>query len=91
MKAVKIYRPIGNIDIGFWNTFSKLKVEEFKLDDSDRPLHARCSLSNRPESVSILILDIHSFQKHETIASGPFEVQLTGTLHCCNTIEGYLE
>lgn len=84
-----MFRPVGNVDIGFWSKFAKLKVEEFKLDDSDKPLYARCALSHKVDSVSIVMLDVHSFRPIEPPVAGPFEMALQGLLHCTNTIEEY--
>jgi hypothetical protein len=59
------------IDIGFWTRLSKKKIEEYKLDDSPKPLIAKYRLSNQPSKVSMLSIDAFSFGLVEEDQSGP--------------------
>jgi len=36
------------MDIGFWSRLTKKKIEEYKLDSSDKKLVAKYRLSNKP-------------------------------------------
>lgn len=52
------------IDIAFWTTLAKKKIEEFKLSSSQHTLVAKYRLTNKPDKMSILSIDAFSFLEH---------------------------
>ena len=50
------------IDVGFWTSLAKRKLEEYKLTAEDRPLITRYKLSQMPDKMSILTVDAFSFE-----------------------------
>lgn len=82
------------IDIGFWTTLSKKKLDEFKLDVSPKPIFGKYKINNFKDkgSSSHLFFDIYSFNtdihKKQSL-SGPVEINLIGDLIVLNTIEEF--
>ena len=75
------------IDIGFWARLTQKKIEEYKLDDSAKPLTAKFRLSNKPEKMSILSIDAYSFNDiAEGEKAGPVEVKVNGEFINTNTV-----
>ena len=59
------------IDIGFWSTLAKNKIETYKLTSHPQTLIAKFRLSNKIEKLSILSVDAFSFSKAHQDTSGP--------------------
>lgn len=76
------------VDIGFWSRLTKKKIEEYKLDASDKPLVAKFRLSNKPDKISILSVNAYSFgETLQEDKSGPIEYYLNGTFINFNTVQ----
>ncbi|KAM3146735.1 hypothetical protein pb186bvf_001265 [Paramecium bursaria] len=81
------------IDLGFWTTLAKKKIEEYKLDDAEHQLISKYKINGQKfkEKQSSLILDIYSFQEQQNQDSGPLEISNTITFRNHNTIESYYD
>lgn len=82
------------IDIGFWTTLARKKLEEFKLDKTAKTVFARYKLNNFADKsgFSHLFFDVYSFSCENSAKasfSGPVEVILAGNLLIFNTIEEF--
>ena len=82
------------IDIGFWTTLSRKKLDEYKLDTSPKPIFAKYKINNFKDKnfVSHLFFDVYSFSVESLECksfSGPVEIVLGGNLIVLNTIEEF--
>ena len=79
------------LPLQFWHELSKKKLEEYKLDDSLRPLWGTYKINNYKDNKSILNFDISSFDEKITQINntGPVTMLVKGTLKNFNTIESF--
>lgn len=78
------------IDIGFWARLTQKKIEQYKLDDSAKPIIAKYRLSNKPDKLSFLTVDAYSFG--DTVIgqkTGPVQYKIQGQFINTNTVEIY--
>ena len=74
--------------IPFWHTLAKKKLEEYKLDDSERPIVGTYKINNFKENRANLYLDSNSL--NESIKTiGQVEVKVPGFIKNCNTSEAF--
>uniref|UniRef100_A0A7E4V3H4 Ubiquitin-like modifier-activating enzyme ATG7 n=1 Tax=Panagrellus redivivus TaxID=6233 RepID=A0A7E4V3H4_PANRE len=69
-------------DLSFWSELNRLKLEEWKLDESPRPIVATLPPDARSKTTYFLILDHSSLHPPEELAYN----QVRGTLHLYNTL-----
>lgn len=55
------------IDVGFWTTLSKRKLEEWKLDVSEKPIIGKYKINYSADKKSYLTLDIYSFDVDDQV------------------------
>lgn len=82
------------LDIGFWTTLAKKKLDEYKLDTEPQPITAKYKINNYKDkgANSNLFFDVYSFIDEKSLqiqASGPVEILLKGDLVILNTIEEF--
>lgn len=78
------------IDVGFWSTLSKKKLEEWKLDVTEKPVVGKYKINNAIDKKSYLNLDIYSFDvDDQDSTSGPVEVCIKSSIFNQNTIEEF--
>ena len=76
------------LSVCFWHSLSKKKLEEYKLDDSEKPITATYKANHFKDIRAHLNFDSSSFsQSVKTI--GQVEVKVTGWLKNCNTVEAF--
>lgn len=76
------------IMVPFWHTLSKKKLEEYKLDDSEKPITAIYKANNFKENRANLNFDSNSLAEPvKTI--GQVEAKVSGWLKNCNTAEAF--
>jgi len=74
--------------VPFWHTLSKKKLEEYKLDDSEKEILGVYKVNNYKENRANLYFDSNSLV--ETVKTvGQIEIKINGYLKNCNTAEGY--
>jgi len=79
------------IDVSFWLTFTKLKLDSWKLETPQVPIKGRISLPNTANLASSLLLSSTSFPSASTVKSvgGLISCEVAGILAHTNTIEEF--
>lgn len=78
------------IHTGFWIQLSKMKIEEWKLDQTEKTVYAKYKNSSFKEKKSKLIFDSYSFDQESSLSeTGPLEIQIKAKLINFNTIEEF--
>jgi len=76
------------IMVPFWHALSKKKLEEYKLDDSEKNVIGTYKINNYKENRANIYLDANSLNEPiKTI--GQLEVKVAGYLKNCNTAEAF--
>lgn len=90
MQADLIWTPwTPSIDVGFWSTLAKKKLEEYKLDVEEKEFIGRYSFKSAPDRTSFLTLDAFSFKEVEGVKMGPVDIKVYGKFLNTNTIEEF--
>lgn len=77
----------SSIDIGFWHILGRKKLEEFKLDNSSKPIRGYYTVSTHADISNRFYIVPDSLQDRDL--SGNMKVQVEGSLVLCNTIEEF--
>jgi ubiquitin-like modifier-activating enzyme ATG7 len=77
----------SSIDIGFWHVLGRKKLDEFKLDNSPKPIRGYYTVSTHTDISNRFYIVPDSLQNRELF--GNMKVQVEGSLVLCNTIEEF--
>eukprot|EP00794_Sanderia_malayensis_P006895 gene6895-7673_t len=77
------------IEVGFWHTLTRKKLEEFKLDDSSRNISGNYVNNTMPGLPAHLSVDYSSFDDRSGSVMSPRSFQVQGDLHLKNTIDDF--
>jgi len=93
LTELEVIKTSPFVGMAFWHELSKKKLEEYKLDDSEKPISVTYKINNYKDNKSNINLDENSFHEigKSNKISGPVEIYVPGTLKNLNTIEKFNE
>uniref|UniRef100_A0A914ZCV3 Ubiquitin-like modifier-activating enzyme ATG7 n=1 Tax=Panagrolaimus superbus TaxID=310955 RepID=A0A914ZCV3_9BILA len=85
MAAVRFYPIPASFDATFWNELNRLKLDEWKLEDKEQPIHANLPFVAEANLAYTFSMDYSSFK----VAEEDQADNVKGILYLYNTIEHF--